>query len=254
VEQCKVPSRTGTAELPEPEVTTVKAARSISRWGAAVFPIVALSAGCAGSQPAPELAATVAPEAASQAPAESVACSEVRAMVCDSGLRPPAEAASDEPICGVEATELTQDLLLCLDRAGASCDEVAERAIAALLGCGQRLLVDEAARGDAGRRRARTFMETWLESRRPWLSVGPLGFVVAPEMARRLAASSLRRGDGAGAVAWLGRTEGADDEDFASMACRWAALAPELTRPPRDLADLPAVVAATLAWQGCEGR
>jgi hypothetical protein len=249
-----VPSLIGTAELPEPEVTTVKAARSISRWGAGVLLPVALSAACAGSKPAPEPAATIATEVAAQAPLEPTACSEVRAMVCDSVLRPPAEAESDEPICGVEASELTQDLLLCLDRAGASCDEVAERAIAALLGCGQRLLVDEAARGDAGRRRARTFMETWVESRRPWLAVGPLGFVVAPEMARRLAASSLRRGDGAGAVAWLGGTEGVDSEDFGSLACRWAASAPELRSPPRDLADLPAVVAATLAWQGCEQR
>ena len=254
MEQCKVPSRTGTAEPPEPEVTTVKAARSISRWGVGALLPVALSAGCAGSQPAPEPAITVATAAALQAPLESAACSEVRAMVCDSGLRPPVEAAADEAMCGVEASQLTQDLLLCLDRAGACCDEVAERAMAALLECGQRLLVDEAARGDAGLRRARQFMETWVESRRPWLAVGPMGFVVAPELARRLAASSLRRGDGASAVAWLGGTEGVADEDFESLACRWAALAPELRRPPRDLADLPAVVAATLAWQGCGGR
>jgi len=175
-------------------------------------------------------------------------------MVCDSGLGRPLEAGADETMCGVEASQLTQDLLLCLDRVGAFCDEIAERAMGALRACGQRVLVDEAASDDVGLRRARKFMETWVESRRPWLSVGPLGFVVAPEMARRLAASSLRRGDGAGAVAWLGGTEGADDEDFASMACRWAALVPELTRPPRDLAEIRSVAAASLVWQGCEDR
>jgi len=176
-------------------------------------------------------------------------------MVCVSGLGRPLEAGADETMCGVEASQLTQDLLLCLDRAGAFCDEVAAHALGALRSCGERLLVAEPATGGAASlQAARKFMETWVESRRPWLAVGPLGFVVAPEMARRLAASSLRRGDGAGAVAWLGGTEGVDDEDFASMACRWAALVPELTRPPRDLAEIPSVAAASLVWQGCEGR
>ena len=157
-------------------------------------------------------------------------------------------------MCGVEASQLTQDLLLCLDRAGAFCDEIAERAMGALRACGQRVLVDEAASDDVGLRRARKFMETWVESRRPWLTVGPLGFVVAPEMARRLAASSLRRGDGAGAVGWLAKTQSVDAEDVRSMACRWAAMAPALTEPPRDLAELASVASAALAWQGCEGR
>ena len=141
-----------------------------------------------------------------------------------------------------------------LDRAGASCDDVAERALVALRGCGQRLLVDEVASGDGGLKRARGFLEAWVESGRPWLAVGPLGFVVAPELARRLAASSLRRGDAAGATAWLDATQGVDNEEVASQACRWAASAAELTEPPRDLGDLPSVASALLAWQGCAGR
>ena len=215
---------------------------------------VALSAGCAGSQRAPELAATVATDATSSGPVASAACSEVRALICDSGVRRPPEAAADETMCGVEAARLTEDLLLCLDRAGASCDEVATRAMGALRGCGERLLVDEAAQGDAARRQARKFLEVWVESRRPWLAVGPLGFVVAPEMARRLAASSLRRGDSAGAVAWLDATHSVDGEGLATLACRWAASAPELTQAPSDVADLPAVASAMLGWQGCASR
>jgi len=176
-------------------------------------------------------------------------------MVCDSGLGRPLEAGADETMCGVEASQLTQDLLLCLDRAGAFCDEVAAHALGALRACGERLLVAEPATGGAASlQAARKFMETWVESRRPWLAVGPLGFVVAPEMARRLAASSLRRGDGAGAVAWLDKTHRVDAEDFASMACRWASSTSVLTGPPPDLADLPTVASAALAWQGCEGR
>ena len=157
-------------------------------------------------------------------------------------------------MCGGEAAQLTEDLLLCLDRAGASCDEVATRAMGALRGCGERLLVDEAAQGDAARRQARKFLEVWVESRRPWLAVGPLGFVVAPEMARRLAASSLRRGDAAAAVAWLDATHSVDGEGLATLACRWAASAPELTQAPSDVADLPAGASAMLGWQGCGSR
>lgn len=175
-------------------------------------------------------------------------------MVCYVGLRDLPMSGTDATSCGAEVGQITDDLLLCLDRAGAFCDEIAERAMGALRACGQRVLVDEAASDDVGLRRARKFMETWVESRRPWLTVGPLGFVVAPEMARRLAASSLRRGDGAGAVAWLDETHRVDAEDFASMACRWASSASVLTAPPRDLADLPTVASAALAWHGCEGR
>lgn len=237
-----------------PEVTTVKAARSISRWGAALLLTVVPSAGCGGVQRSPEPAPSLEAAVKVAPLTESAACSDVRAMLCDSGLRRAPEAATYATPCGRETAPLTDDLLLCLDRAGASCDEVATLAIGALRGCGQRLLVDEAASGDAALQRARQFLETWVESRRPWLAVGPLGFAVAPEMARRLAASSLRRGDAEGASAWLDATQGVDGEDLATQACRWAASASELTEPPRDLGELPSVASALLAWQGCAGR
>ncbi len=238
----------------ESEVTTVKAARSISRWVAALLLTVAQLAGCAGVQRSPETAPSLEAAVTVAPPSESAACSDVRAMLCDSGLRRPQETVADATRCGSEAAQLTDDLLLCLDRAGASCDEVATLALGALRGCGQRLLVNEAASGDAALQRARQFLEAWVESGRPWLAVGPLGFVVAPEMARRLAASSLRRGDAAGASSWLDATQGVDGEDLATQACRWAASASELTEPPRDLSDLPSVTSALLAWQGCAGR
>ncbi len=232
----------------------MKAARSISRWDYALLLCIAVLGSCASPQRAPEPVAPAALEAVPSLRAEPIACSEVRAMVCYVGLRDLPMSGTDATSCGAEVGQITDDLLLCLDRAGAFCDEIAERAMGALRACGQRVLVDEAASDDVGLRRARKFMETWVESRRPWLTVGPLGFVVAPEMARRLAASSLRRGDGAGAVAWLDETHRVDAEDFASMACRWASSASVLTAPPRDLADLPTVASAALAWHGCEGR
>lgn len=176
-------------------------------------------------------------------------------MVCDGGLRGLPMSGSDATSCGAEVGQLTDDLLLCLGRAGAACDEVAAQAVEALRGCGERLLVDEVASGgDVSLQRARRFLESWVESSQPWLAVGPLGFVVAPELARQLAASSLRRGDAAGAVGWLAKTQGVDAEDFRSLACRWVATAPALTEPPRDLAELPSVASAALAWQGCAGR
>ena len=186
---------------------------------------------------------------------ESIACSEVRAMVCDGVLRGDSDPNAGATDCGDEVGEFTRDLLLCLGRSGSICDEVAGLALGALRSCGERLLVGEVASGgDLSLEAARRFLESWVESRRPWLAVGPLGFVVAPEMARQLAASSLRRGDAQGAVAWLDGTEGVDDEDFASLACRWAASADALTIPPRDVAEISSVAAASLAWQGCEGR
>jgi hypothetical protein len=140
-------------------------------------------------QRAPEPAATVATEAGLQAPLESAACSEVRAMVCDSGLRGDSEPNTGATACGAEVRELTRDLLLCLGRSGSICDEVAALALGALRSCGQRMLVAEPGTGGAASlQAARRFVESWVESSRPWLAVGPLGFVVAPEMARQLAA------------------------------------------------------------------
>lgn len=233
----------------------MKAARSISRWDCTLLLCVAVLGSCASPQRAPEPVAPDALEAVPSLPAEPIACSEVRAMVCYVGLRDLPISGTDATSCGAEVGQITDDLLLCLGRAGAACDEVAAQALEALRGCGERLLVHEVSSGgDLSLQRARRFLESWVESSRPWLAVGPLGFVVAPELARQLAASSLRRGDAAGAVGWLAETQSVDAEDVRSMACRWAAMAPSLTVPPRDLAELPSVASAALAWQGCAGR
>lgn len=176
-------------------------------------------------------------------------------MVCDGGLQGRPNNGTDAVTCGEEVAQLADDLLLCLERAGAACDWVAVQAIEALRGCGERLLVGEVASSrDLSLQRARHFVESWVESARPWLAVGPLGFVIAPELARQLAASSLRRGDTVGAVGWLGQTQGVEADDFRSLACRWAAITPVLSEPPRELADLAFVGAAALAWEGCAGR
>ena len=233
----------------------MKAAWSIGRWPLAALLVSGLSAACGGPvangpKPAPP---SPLPSTAEAAP-ESRACSEVRAMVCDSGLR-PVEASQEPSVCGTEADLLIGDLQACLPSRGAPCDEAARAALQGLRDCGERLLVRETASGGtAATQQARQFVEQWIESRQAWLAVGPLGLVPAPGLVRALAASALRRGDRASAAAWLDATAGVDADALAVEACTWAVNAPDLGSVPLELDGVATVASASLAWGGCAGR
>lgn len=228
--------------------------RSIAVWFGLGLS-AALNGGCSGAVAnVPSAPAQMRPEPSAGLP-EPSNCRFVRASACrPTGVLAAPPDGQLAP-CGAENAALVEDLVACLKTAGGSCDLAGRLAVASLRSCAERILVEQASETDEGSlRSARRFVETWVESAQPFLSVGPLGLGPSPMLAREMAADALLSGNRELAGAWLRSGLSRESEEAAVAACLWAIETDDLTSPPSSLAGTGTATSTAANWSTCRLR